>query len=56
MFTTIHFTLILYWTIWISMYPSVPYWNPHGAVMAPIVAAAISFLMGKYLVDLANRT
>jgi hypothetical protein len=48
MLSSISFTFDIYWALWITMFPSIPFWSPHGAVMTPILGAAICFLAGKY--------
>ena len=48
MLSSISFTFDTYWTLWITMFPSIPFWSPHDAVMTPILGAAICFLEGKY--------
>ena len=48
MLSSISFTFDIYWTLWITMFPSIPFWSPHGAVMTSILGAAICFLAGKY--------
>ena len=49
------FTFDTYWTLWITIFPSIPFWSPHGAVMTPVLGAAICFLAGKYSWDLFRR-
>ncbi|MBT3536761.1 MAG: hypothetical protein HN478_22965 [Rhodospirillaceae bacterium] len=56
MLTSISFTIDTYWTVWITMFPSVPFWSPHGAVITPIIFAALCVLAGKYSWDLLRRT
>ena len=53
---SISFTIDTYWTVWITMFPSVPFWSPHGAVITPIIFAALCVLAGKYSWDLLRRT
>ncbi len=38
------------------MFPSVPLWSPHGAVMTLIVSLVALVLGGKYIMELVNRT
>jgi hypothetical protein len=56
MLSSISFTFDIYWTVWITMFPDIPFWSPHGAVMTPILAAAVCFLAGKYSWDMFRRT
>jgi hypothetical protein len=45
-----------YWLLWISLFPSVPFWSPHGALMTLIVVAAAIVLILKYFWNLLHRT
>jgi hypothetical protein len=56
MFSTLFLHLASYWLAWTNLFPSMPLWSPHGAVMTPIVAAAALVLGGKYLMAVVNRT
>ncbi len=55
MFSTLFFYLASYWLAWTNLFPSLPLWSPHGAVMTPIIAAAFLVLAGKYLMTFVNR-
>jgi len=56
MLMTVSFYLDLYWMIWTGMFPSLPLWSPHGAVMTLIVTAAALVLGGAYCLRMFNRT
>ncbi len=56
MVSTIFFYMDTYWLAWITLFPSVPLWSPHGAVITPIVSLAALVLGGKYIMELVNRT
>jgi len=45
-----------YWMLWTTLFPSVPFWSPHGAEMTLILAAAITVLSGKYCWNVFRRT
>ncbi|MDP6690146.1 MAG: hypothetical protein QF384_11680 [Alphaproteobacteria bacterium] len=55
MLTSVSFYLDAYWMIWTGMFPSMPLWSPHGAVMTLIVGAAALVLGGAYCLKLFNR-
>jgi hypothetical protein len=55
MLSSASFLLNAYWTQWITLFPSIPFWSPHGAVMTPIFAAALCVLAGKYCWRLLRR-
>ncbi len=56
MLSSINFMFDTYWTLWITLFPTVPFWSPHGAVMTLIAAAALSVLSGKYCWEMFKRT
>ena len=56
MLSSISFTLNTYWIVWTTMFPSIPLWSPHGAIVTPIVFAALCFLSGKYSWSIFRRT
>ncbi len=56
MLSSISFMFDTYWTLWMTLFPSIPFWSPHGAVMTLIAAAAFSFLAGKFCWDVFRRT
>ncbi len=49
------FLLDAYWTQWTGLFPSIPFWSPHGAVMSLILGAAFSVLAGKYVWRMLRR-
>ena len=55
MLATISFYLSSYWLLWTSLFPSLPLWSPHGAVMALIVSSATVVLGGIYILKFVNR-
>ncbi len=55
MLTSVSFYLDAYWMIWTGMFPSMPLWSPHGAVMTLIVGAAALVLGGACCLKLFNR-
>lgn len=56
MLSSISFMFDTYWTIWSSLFPYLPFWSPHGAVMTPIIAAAVGVLAGKFCWHVFRRT
>ena len=48
MLSSASFMFDTYWLLWISLFPSVPFWSPHGALMTLIIAAAFFVLILKY--------
>ncbi len=56
MLSSINFMFDTYWTLWTTLFPSVPFWSPHGAVMTLIAAAAIGVLALKYCWTVFSRT
>ncbi len=56
MLSSASFMFGTYWLLWISLFPSIPFWRPHGAIMALIFAAAVSFLILKYFWKVLHRT
>jgi len=56
MYSTFFFYLDSYWLAWANLFPSVPLWSPHGAVMALIVTLAALVLGGIFILNKLNRT
>jgi len=55
MLATIFFYLDSYWLAWTGLFPSLPLWSPHGAVMALIISLATVVLGGIYILKFVNR-
>ena len=47
MLSSISFLFDTYWALGMTLFPSIPFWSPHSAVMTLIAVAAVSFLAGK---------
>ena len=56
MLSTFFFYMDNYWLAWITLFPSIPLWSPHGAVMTLIVSLAFAVLAGIYFKRLVVRT
>ena len=56
MLPSINFMFDTYWTLWVSLFPDVPLWSPHGAVMTLIIAPALAILAGVYGWTILQRT
>ncbi len=55
MLSSIAFTFETYWMVWTTMFPNIPFWSPHGAIITPILLAALCALMGKQAWHLWRR-
>jgi len=56
MFSTFFFYMDTYWLAWTTLFPSIPLWSPHGAVMTLIMSISLGVLAGIYIKRLVART
>ncbi len=56
MLSSASFMFGTYWLLWTTLFPSIPFWSPHGAVMTLILAAALFVLIVKYFWKILRRT
>ena len=56
MLATFFFHMANYWLAWTGLFPTVPLWSPHGAVMTLIMTLAVGVLAAIYFKRLVART